>query len=128
VTLKLALRCKPADKFMLVTDAMPSIGSSSKEFMLQGKRISAHGGVCLDSNGTIAGSDLDMATAVRNSVEMLGLSPATAAAMASAAAAAFLGLNKELGAIAAGYRADLVLLDDSLDVQETWIGGQPSSG
>jgi N-acetylglucosamine-6-phosphate deacetylase len=39
-----------------------------------------------------------------------------------------LGLNKELGAIAAGYRADLVLLDDSLDVQETWIGGQPSSG
>src|SRR3954469_23357551 len=48
VTLKLALRCKPPEKFMLVTDAMPSVGSITKEFMLQGKRISARNGVCID--------------------------------------------------------------------------------
>jgi N-acetylglucosamine-6-phosphate deacetylase len=125
VTLKLSLRCKPADKFMLVTDAMPSVGSQTKEFMLQGKRISARGGACVDEGGTIAGSDLDMASAVRNSVELLELPPETAFAMASAAPATFLGFDRELGAIAPGYRADLVLLDEGLAVKETWIGGQP---
>ncbi len=73
VTLKLALRCKSADKFMLVTDAMPSVGSATKDFVLQGKRISARGGVCVDSRGTLAGSDLDMASAVRNAIELLGV-------------------------------------------------------
>ena len=123
-TLKLALRCKPPEKFMLVTDAMPSVGSASKEFMLQGKRISARNGVCVDARGTLAGSDLDMALAVRNAVELLDLAPEAALRMASSTPAAFLGLEKECGTIAAGRRADLALLDEHLFVQETWILGQ----
>jgi len=43
--------------------------------------------------------------------------------MASLIPAQFLRLDHELGRIAPGYRADLVLLDDSLQVRETWIGG-----
>jgi N-acetylglucosamine-6-phosphate deacetylase len=46
--------------------------------------------------------------------------------MASRAPAAFLRLDSELGRIAPGYRADLVLLDDRLGVKETWIGGSPA--
>jgi N-acetylglucosamine-6-phosphate deacetylase len=125
VTLKLALRCKPPEKFMLVTDAMPSVGSAAKEFMLQGKRISASNGVCIDSRGTLAGSDLDMALAVRNAIEMLNVTPETAFLMASGAPAAFLGLD-DCGTIAPGRRADLVLLDDDLLVRETWIQGRHS--
>lgn len=124
ITLRLALRCKPADKFMLVTDAMPSVGSATKEFVLQGKRIIARDGVCIDSRGTLAGSDLDMAWSVRNAIELLGTAPETAFLMASGAPAAFLGIGSECGTIAAGRRADLVLLDDELHVQETWIGGE----
>lgn len=124
VTLKIALRCKPHDKFMLVTDAMPSVGSKSKEFMLQGKRIIARDGACLDENGRLAGSDLDMAWAVRNAVQMLGLPAEAALAMASTSPAAFLGLDAEFGRIAPGYRADLALLDDSYRVSQTWIGGE----
>jgi N-acetylglucosamine-6-phosphate deacetylase len=122
-TLKIALRCKPHDKFMLVTDAMPSVGSSSKEFVLQGKRIVARGGACVDGNGRLAGSDLDMAWAVRNAVELLDLPLEAALAMASSAPAAFLGLNANRGAISPGYHADLVLLSEELVVRETWIGG-----
>ena len=43
--------------------------------------------------------------------------------MASRAPAEFLGLGGELGRIAPGYRASLVLLDDDLAVTETWIDG-----
>ena len=127
VTLKLALRCKPADKFMLVTDAMPSVGSATKEFVLQGKRIIARDGVCVDSHGTLAGSDLDMAWAVRNAVELLGIAPETAFLMASGAPAAFLGIEQDYGTIAPGRRADLALLDDDLHVRETWIAGEPAT-
>lgn len=67
-----------------------------------------------------------MAAAVRNSMAMLGVDLASAARMASLSPARFLGLDGQLGVIAPGYRADLVLVDDRLDVLETWIGGNPA--
>jgi N-acetylglucosamine-6-phosphate deacetylase len=123
VMLKLALRCKRHDRFMLVTDAMPAVGSSAPTFVLQGRTIHVVDGVCRDENGTLAGTALDMATAVRNAVSLLDLELAEAARMASEYPAAFLGLDHELGRIAPGYRANLVLLDDTLKVQRTWIEG-----
>jgi N-acetylglucosamine-6-phosphate deacetylase len=126
VMLKLALRCKRHDKFMLVTDAMPPVGSPEPSFVLQGRTIHVKDGVCRDENGTLAGTGLDMATAVRNAVSLLGLEIAEAARMASEYPAAFLGLDGELGRIAPGYRANLVLLDDELQVKRTWIEGSAS--
>ena len=123
VTLRIALGCKSHDRFMLVTDAMPSVGSASKEFTLQGKAISARGGACFDENGRLAGSDLDMASAVRNTIETLGIPLPAAFAMASGVPAAFLRLDADRGRIAPGYRADLVVLDDNLEVKNTWIAG-----
>ena len=126
LVLRLALRAAPLRRFMLVTDAMPSVGGTSGEFTLNGERIQARDGKCVSANGTIAGSDLDMVTAVRNCVELLGLSLEQASMLASTNPAAFLSLEGELGTIAPGYRADLVLLDDQLRVAESWIGGEPS--
>jgi N-acetylglucosamine-6-phosphate deacetylase len=123
VMLKLALRCKRHDRFMLVTDAMPPVGSPATSFVLQGRTIHVVDGVCRDENGTLAGTGLDMATAVRNTVNLLGLSIDEAARMASEYPAAFLGLEHELGRIAPGYRANLVLLDDELRVRRTWVEG-----
>jgi N-acetylglucosamine-6-phosphate deacetylase len=126
VMLKLALRCKRHDRFMLVTDAMPAVGSPEPSFVLQGRTITVADGVCRDENGTLAGTALDMATAVRNAVSLLGLSVAEAARMASEYPAEFLGLEFEMGRIAPGLRANLVLLDDELQVQRTWIDGVPN--
>jgi N-acetylglucosamine-6-phosphate deacetylase len=64
-----------------------------------------------------------MIGAVRNAMTLLDLPLADAVGMASAAPAAFLGLAAERGAIAKGQAADLVLLDDALDVRQTWING-----
>jgi N-acetylglucosamine-6-phosphate deacetylase len=121
--LQIALACKRPDRFMLVTDAMASVGSADDSFMLQGKRIRVKDGVCVDDNGVISGSALDMASAVRNCVELLGLPLEQAARMASTYPAEFLGLGGELGRIAPGYRANLVAVDDGVRVLETWIDG-----
>lgn len=124
VTLRIALRTRPLDRFMLVTDAMPTVGMVDKSFDLQGRHIRVVDGVCVDDRGTLAGSDLDMAGAVRNAVSMLGLSLEDAVAIASRAPAAFLGLATQHGTIAKGQAADLVLVDDDLNVRETWIDGR----
>ena len=127
IMLKLALRCKRHDRFMLVTDAMPVVGSTESTFVLQGRTIRVVDGICRDENGTLAGTALDMAAAVRNAVSLLGLNIVEAARMASEYPAEFLGLGHELGRIAPGYRANLVLMDDEFKVRRTWIEGLPSS-
>jgi N-acetylglucosamine-6-phosphate deacetylase len=124
--LRIALRTRPLDRFMLVTDAMPTVGMIDKSFDLQGRQIHVVDGVCVDAHGTLAGSDLDMISAVRNAMSMLGLSLQDAVSIASGSPAAFLGLQDERGRIAVGQAADLVLLDDGLRVRETWIGGVAS--
>ena len=123
IMLQLALRCKRHDRFMLVTDGMPPVGSDQPSFVLQGRTIRVVDGICRDENGTLAGTALDMAAAVCNSVSLLGLDIAEAARMASQYPAEFLGLSHELGRIAPGYRANLVQMDDELKVRRTWIEG-----
>ena len=122
--LQVALRAKRPDRFMLVTDAMANVGSSQDSFMLQGKRITVKDGRCVDENGVLSGSALDMASAVRNCVELVGLPLAQAARMASTYPAQFLGLGGEMGRIAPGYRANLVAVDEGVNVIDTWIDGR----
>lgn len=121
-TLRIAIAARGADAFMLVTDAMPTVGGDSW-FMLQGKRIEVRDGVCVDAAGTLAGSDLDMARAVRNAVQLIGVPPEVALAMASAVPARFLGLEASYGRIAPGMRASLVRLTAELEVVQSWIDG-----
>jgi len=125
-SLKVAIAAKGPERMMLVTDAMATVGSELTEFTFQGQRILRAGGKLTVETGTLAGSDLDMATAVRNTVAHLGLKLEQALAMASRVPAAFLSLDSELGRLAPGYRASMVLLDDELKVQETWIDGKAS--
>ena len=121
--LRIALACKGHERLMLVTDAMPNVGTAMTEFTLQGRRIVVADGRCVDENGVLSGSSLDMASAVRNCMQMLGTTMENAARMASTNPARFLGLGAELGRIAPGYRANLVALDDALRVRDSWIDG-----
>jgi N-acetylglucosamine-6-phosphate deacetylase len=122
--LRIALRSRPRERFMLVTDAMPGVGSDQKQFRLQGRTITVDGLVCLDQDGRLAGSNMDMASAVRNAVTILGIDLAEAVRMASLYPATFLRLDHELGRIAPGYRANLVVADDELNVVGTWVDGR----
>jgi N-acetylglucosamine-6-phosphate deacetylase len=121
--MKLALRAKRHERFMLVSDAMPSVGAAMKSFVLNGRPIKVADRKLVDEEGRLAGADLDMASAVRNAVRMLDLPLVDAVRMASANPAEFLAL-RDVGRIAPGQRANLVQLDDDLQVLETWIDGQ----
>lgn len=127
-SLRLALAAKPRGKVFLVTDAMPPVGAASPHYTLYGEVITAVDGVVRNAAGALAGSALDMASAVRNAVQWLGVDLAEAARMASTYPAHLLGLDKERGRIAEDCIADLTLLDTRLQVRQTWIAGQPGNG
>lgn len=122
--LRVAFMAKGAERMMLVTDAMPVVGTAAATFDLGGRRITRTGNKLTTADGTLAGADLEMATAVRNAVNVLGLPIEAALQMASRTPAEFLRRGSDLGRIAPGYRADLMLLDDDLRVTTTWIEGR----
>ena len=125
-SLRIAMRCKGRDRLMLVTDAMPLVGTDQREFLLQGRPITLRGERLSGPDGTLAGAHLTMMQAVRNAVALLGIDIADALTMASRTPATFLGLGSELGSIATGYRADLVAFNSAFEVIETWVAGCPS--
>ena len=122
-SLRVALKAKPRGKVFLVTDAMPMVGADDPSFDLYGETITVVDGVVRNAAGALAGSALDMASAVRNSVHLLGLPLDEACRMAAQYPAEFLGIGSTHGRIAPGYRADLVLLDGEVRVQRSWMGG-----
>jgi len=122
-TLRLALRglARP----LLVTDAMPPVGGKRMGFTLYGEEITVRDGRCTRQDGTLAGSVLDMASALRNCVRLLGVPLETALRFAATNPAEFLGLGHRLGRLAPGYRADMVALDPAgIEVLDTWVAGR----
>jgi N-acetylglucosamine-6-phosphate deacetylase len=121
-TLKIAHQAKIRGQMVLVTDAMPSVGASDKSFMLNGELIRCENGKLSTAAGTLAGSDLDMLAAVKNTVALVGIELEEAIRMASTYPAAMMG-EKNLGAIKVGYDASMILIDDDFKLVQSWING-----
>ena len=122
-SLRVAFRCKGRDRLMLVTDAMPLVGTLDRQFLLNGRQITLHDNRLTGPDGTLAGAHLTMIEAVRNAVALLDVPLADALVMGARTPAAFLGLESELGRIAPGYRADLVAFSKDFEVIGTWVAG-----
>jgi N-acetylglucosamine-6-phosphate deacetylase len=128
--LRTALRAKRGEgKLFFVTDAMSLVGSKENSFRLNGRTVRREtGGFCSKlvlSDGTLAGSDVDMASAIRYGITYLDLSLAEALRMATLYPARFLGIA-DRGRLAPGLRADLVHMTDGIEVKQTWISGEPA--
>ena len=104
-------------------DAMSHVGSEQSELTFAGMTITKNGNKLTIDNGRLAGSALDMARAVRNTVNDLHISLAEALIMASSTPATFLSLQHKKGYIQAGFDADWVTLSDDLQVTSTFIAG-----
>jgi N-acetylglucosamine-6-phosphate deacetylase len=127
VSVRTAFAAKGADRIALVTDAMPTVGTSLDRFNLVGRAIKLVNGRLTTEEGTLAGAHLDMASAVRNAVTLAKVPLEDALRAASLTPAQFLGVENERGAVVAGARADLVALTDKLTVAATWIDGEIES-
>lgn len=123
-SLGIALRAKPRGKVFLVTDAMPTVGSASREFDLHGIRVSAMGGRCVTDDGTLAGSDIGMIDAVKFVVGSGLADVQEALRMAATYPAHALGASDRLGYARPGYRANLVAFDADLNVTHSFIDGE----
>jgi N-acetylglucosamine-6-phosphate deacetylase len=121
-TLRLALR--GAGHPILVTDAMPPVGGTRPSFRLNSEDIVVRDGRCATQDGTLAGAALDMASAVRNCVQLLDVPLTSALRFASTHPAQFLGLGHVLGRLLPGFRADMVALEsEDISVVQTWVAG-----
>lgn len=122
---KLAYKAKAKGKLFLVTDAMPPVGQSpASGFKLGSYDIRVEGGKLITGDGVLAGSALDMASAVRNCVQKIGISTDEALRMASTYKADFLGLSKNYGYIAPGYKANLTIFNNQIHVYATIVNGK----
>ena len=112
-----AWRAKPSGRCLLVTDAMPPVGGAGEGYVLGPFDVTVADGKCVTADGTLAGSALDMATAVRNCVQRVGIPKDEALRMASTYVADYLGVGNWLGRLEPGYRSNLVVFDNEINVR-----------
>jgi N-acetylglucosamine-6-phosphate deacetylase len=124
--IKLMLAAKPRDRVILITDAIEAAGMPDGDYELGGLAVTVRSGTArLTQGGALAGSSLTMIAAFRYMLEGgFGLSVGDVSRMASGNAARELGIFDRTGSIAVGKQADLVLLDESLQVTSTWVQGR----
>jgi len=123
---QLAIKTKPKGGIFLVTDAMPPVGTNITKFPLYDKTVYVNNGKLTSTTGELAGSSLDMATAVKNTHLGLKIPLGESLRMASLYPAQYLYHGQDLvrGELKVGMQADMVILNDDLSVKETWIGGE----
>jgi N-acetylglucosamine-6-phosphate deacetylase len=114
-SVRLAKKLKK-QRLVLVTDAMPPVGTEVSEFKLGDLKVFCRDGKCINEEGGLAGSALDMAAAVGNCVRHVGVSLEEALRMASMYPAQAIGMGNRLGRIAQDYEASMVVLDEELKV------------
>ncbi|MBV8733238.1 MAG: amidohydrolase family protein [Solirubrobacterales bacterium] len=129
MAMRLLYRAKGARGVRLVTDAMAATGLPDGEYRLGGRSVTVtEARSVLTGGGSIAGSTLTMEAAVQNAVRFLEVPIEEAVLMSSTNSATLLGLEERKGAIEAGLDADLVVLDERLNVEATMVAGQWLAG
>ncbi|QYR20382.1 N-acetylglucosamine-6-phosphate deacetylase [Paenibacillus sp. sptzw28] len=123
---RLLAASKPADKLILITDAIAAAGLGDGEYDLGGLTVDVRASIArLREGGSLAGSTLTMIDAFRFMLEHTNLTVSQVSRIASANPARQLGLQQRTGSIAIGKQADLVLASESFtSVLRTWVGGR----
>ncbi|WP_088429407.1 N-acetylglucosamine-6-phosphate deacetylase [Halomicronema hongdechloris] len=112
------------DRLLLVSDAMPPVGTQMFSFWIGQEEVFYRQGKCVAADGTLGGSALTLMAAVANCVQQLRLPLAEALRMASLYPARAIAQDHHLGLIAPGYLANLVIFDQSLRVTAIVDRGQ----
>jgi N-acetylglucosamine-6-phosphate deacetylase len=125
VAMKVLLQAKGAGRVILISDGISATGMPDGKYMLGGLEVTVSGGVCRNAEGRLAGSTLTLDRALRNVVK-LGVPLADAVRMLTLNPATLLGIEFKKGALRTGADADIVLLNEGLEIARVWARGTPA--
>jgi N-acetylglucosamine-6-phosphate deacetylase len=120
--MRLLLQAKSVDCVILVSDGVSATGMPDGKYMLGQFEVTVTGGVCRNSEGKLAGSTLTLDKALRN-VMALGKSFEDTTRMLTLNPAGLLGVEFKKGALRVGADADVVLLDEAMQISDVWTRG-----
>jgi N-acetylglucosamine-6-phosphate deacetylase len=120
--MKVLLQAKGPERMILISDGVSATGMPDGKYMLGKFEVTVSGGICRNSEGKLAGSTLTLDRALRNIVG-LGIPLADAVRMLTLNPAALLGIEFKKGALRTGADADIVLLDEELQLTNVWVRG-----
>ncbi|RLC85246.1 MAG: N-acetylglucosamine-6-phosphate deacetylase, partial [Chloroflexi bacterium] len=122
--MQVLLRCLGTDRVVLITDAMAAAGLGDGTYSLVGHHVTVKDGVAREADGTIAGSSVTLDTCVRNMNQKVGASLPDAVKMASLNPARAMGLADRYGQLAVGQDANLIVIDESVNIHLTMVQGR----
>ena len=122
--MKMLVRCLGLDRVVAITDAMAGAGLADGEYDLVGYRVTVQDGKATLADGTIAGSAATMDMCVRNLSQEVGVPLPDALTMASLNPARVLGLGGSLGSLEVGKKANLLVIDDQVNVYLAMVEGR----
>lgn len=124
LAMKLVTTVKDKEKIILITDAMRAAGKADGTYNLGGQEVFVSQGNARLKDGTLAGSVLTLDSAVRNMIKVAGISLEEAIGMVTINPAVCLGIEDSKGSLEPGRDADIVILDEKLEVNATIIKGK----
>jgi N-acetylglucosamine-6-phosphate deacetylase len=121
---RIIMKCKPPEKVAIITDSTIAAGLEDGEYYLWDRPITVRNSEARLNNGVLSGSTLTMEDAVKNMVNRFGIPLEDTIIMASDTPARIVGVSSRKGGISPGRDADIVFLDDSLNVRLTMVKGR----
>lgn len=117
-------RCLGPERIVLVSDALAAAGLGDGEYALAGNVVVVKNGVARTPVGAIAGSTATLDQCVRNIYRLQGIPLADALRMATRNPAWVIGVESDVGSLSAGKLANLIALNEALNVEATWVNGK----
>jgi N-acetylglucosamine-6-phosphate deacetylase len=122
IAMKVLLQAKGPERMILISDGMSATGMPDGKYILGKLEVTVSGGICRNSEGKLAGSTLTLDRALRNIVG-LGIPLADAVRMLTLNPASLLGIEFKKGALRVGADADIILLDEGMQLTNVWVRG-----
>lgn len=124
--IRMASKLKPVEKFVLITDSMEAAGCNDGEYSIAGQPVIVKNGKALTLDGAIAGSTLDLFTAMKNYMKFAHKTLEEAVPAATSNPADMMGAGQYCGRIEKGYSADFLILTEyeNPEIESVWIGGE----
>ena len=120
---RILYKLKGPDRIILITDCMRAGGMPDGNYTLGDLAVTVKDGIARTDSGALAGSTLTILSAVKNMRHTLGITINEAVKMASAVPAKALGVFDRVGDICEGKYADIIALDEDLNLRFVMIGG-----